>query len=383
MAKQPKFTPQRSRETKLPWRINVPAQFSESGKRERFYFATKALADGFAEQQKIRIRNEGTATDLLTPAQREAATKAFQLLGDISPARLIDIVQQHLEFEKKRFASVTVNLLCERFTESKAGRSSHYRRQLRTALDILKPLDDEPVLEISPSDLEPLLSKYPSAARNAHLRVLKAAFNFAIKREWCAANPVLKLDFSEIKRTEVEVLTNEQVIRLLKACCDLDRDLLPDHLFGLFAGIRPQELERMKFEHVRMDDRHILLPPDVTKTGMRRVIEMDRLLCVWLRWFNWKKPSPKGPIVQKANLRRRLRKVREAAKIEEWVQDIMRHTYASTWLAKYENIDRLRSNLGHRSNDVLWNHYHRAVIRKDAEAFWTKTPKVVLRSVGQ
>ena len=380
VAKQPKFKPQRSTESKLPWRVNVPAQYSESGKRERVYFATQSDAKTFADKQKIRIENQGTATHLLTASQREAAVTAFQLLGNAaSPSRLIDIVRQHLEFEKKKFASVTVKSLCEHFTKSKATKSSHYRRQLNTALEILKPLAENPVLAISPSDFDPLLSKYPAAAKNAHLRVLKAAFNFAIKREWCTTNPVLKLDFAEIKRTEVEVLTNAEVKALLKACCATAWELLPYHLFGIFAGIRPLELERMQWEHVREDEKHILLPPDVTKTGTRRVIEMEHTLCVWLRWFKWKNPAFTGSIVEKSNLRGRLRDVREAAKIEEWVQDVMRHTYASNWLAKFENVDRLRANMGHRSNDVLWNHYHRAVLRKDAETFWKLTPKGVLK----
>ncbi len=383
MARQPKFMPQRSRESKLPWRVNIPPQVSESGKRERFYFATKADALTFGEQQKIRIKNHGTATDLLTPAQREAATAAFQLLGDASPSRLIDIVRQHLELEKKKVSSVSVKNLCVRFTEAKAATSIHYRRQLRAALDILEPVKGRPVFEISPGDLDPLLTHFPCAARNAHLRVLKAAFNFAVKKEWCSANPVLKLEFSEIKRTEVDVLSNKDVKGLLGACIGEYRDLLPYHLFGIFAGIRPLELERMKWDHVRPDERHILLPPEVTKTGTRRVIEMERLLCIWVRWYRWNQGKLSGPIVEEKNLRRRLRQLREAAKIDEWIQDVMRHTYASNWLAKFENLDRLRANMGHRSDDVLWNHYHRAVLRKDAGIFWRLTPKEVLKPKPQ
>ena len=72
MAKSPKFKPQRSSESKLPWRVNVPAQHSESGKRERFYFATQNDAKTFSEKQKIRIENQGTAPHLLSAGQREA-----------------------------------------------------------------------------------------------------------------------------------------------------------------------------------------------------------------------------------------------------------------------------------------------------------------------
>jgi len=380
VAKQPKFKAQHSSESKLPWRVNVPAQYSESGKRERFYFATQNDAKTFSEKQKIRIENQGTATHLLTAGQREAAVTAFQLLGDAtSPTRLIDIVRQHLQLEKKNSASTTVNALCLQFEASKAEKSAHYHVQLRCGFALLKPLGEKLVNAIEPNDLEGVVQGLSASSRNGHLRVFRAAFNFAIKKGWCLANPVLKLDFAEIKHTEVEVLTNAEVKALLKACCTTDRELLPYHLFGLFTGIRPLELERMTWEHVRTNERHILLPADVTKTGKRRVIEMEKTLCIWLRWLKWKRPAFTGLIAPNSNLRARLRMVREAAKIEEWVQDVMRHTYASNWLAKFENVDRLRANMGHRSNDVLWNHYHRAVLRKDADVFWGLTPKVVLK----
>lgn len=379
MAKQPKFTPQRSKESKLPWRVNIPAQCSESGKRERVYFKTKSEAETFAEQQKARIKNHGTATELLTPAQRDAATKAFELLGDDSPARLIDIVKEHLTRERQKRASVAISALCNQFAASKGEKSSHYKAQLHYAFALLQQFGDRLVNEVEPLHISQLVESLTASSRNAHLRVFRAAFNFAIKKDWCTTNPVEKLDFSEIKRTEVEVLPHDVVTRLLKMCAEKDLGLLPYHLFGLFAGIRPMELERMQWEHVRDDERHILLPPEVTKTGMRRVIEMERPLCVWLRTLYWKKGKPCGQIVAAKNLRKHLRELRKTANIEKWVQDVMRHTYASNWLAKFENVDRLRANMGHRSNDVLWNHYHRAVLRKDAEAFWQLTPKVVMK----
>ncbi len=379
MARVPKFTPQKSTESKMPWRVNVPSQFSESGKRERAYFATKAAALKFAEQQKTRIRDHGTAIELLTPAQREAATAAFQLMGNVSPSRLIDIVKEHLDLEKRRMTSVRLKELCSRFSDAKAEMSPQYRKQLRSAIELLKPFEDRLVFEITPNDLEPLLAKFPPAARNAHLRVWKAVFNFALKREWCSVSPVMKLDFAEISRTEVKLLSNDEIKRLLKECAAHHRDLLPYHLFGIFAGIRPMELERMRWEQVQLEERHILLPSSVTKTATRRIIEMEKALCVWLRWYRWKQDSFRGPIVKRKNLRTRLRNLRTQAGIERWVQDVMRHTYASNWLANFENLDRLRGNMGHRSDEVFWNHYHRAVLRKEAEAFWSLTPRMTLR----
>jgi integrase len=80
-----------------------------------------------------------------------------------------------------------------------------------------------------------------------------------------------------------------------------------------------------------------------------------------------------GPIVSTVNLRARLRAVRETAKVE-WIQDGMRHTYASNWLAIHKDEHRLRDNLGHKSADELWDHYHKAVTKAEAAKFWKVLP---------
>jgi hypothetical protein len=53
----------------------------------------------------------------------------------------------------------------------------------------------------------------------------------------------------------------------------------------------------------------------------------------------------------------------------------MRHTYASCWLAVHKDEHRLRDNLGHRSADELWQHYHKAVTVKVAKKFWELLPR--------
>ena len=59
------------------WRVRVPADVSESGKVERRFFATKLEAQGFIQEQEVRMQNQGTGGPKLTPAQREIADTAF------------------------------------------------------------------------------------------------------------------------------------------------------------------------------------------------------------------------------------------------------------------------------------------------------------------
>ncbi len=375
MAKEAKFTPVKTGMSQYPWRINIPVGLSDSGKRERRFFSTRVEAQTFADQQKTRIQNFGISETGLTAGQREAAASAFRLLGDASPQRLVEIVEQFLAREKARTASITVQQLEKEFTNSKKKRSAAYSRQIRQAFTKLSDHAETKVSEIEAKDLDAALKSLSETNRNLLLRVLRAAFNYAVKKQWTTKNPVATLDFASERHGEVEVLTNKETAKLLVATRRNDPGLLPYNLFGLFAGIRPEELQRLKWEHVRLDERHVVLPADVTKTGRRRVVDIEPALATWMDWYIERHGVPIGLVTPKQNLRKRLRAVRSKAGFKDWIQDVMRHTYASNWLAKHGDIDRLLMNLGHYSSKVLWEHYHKAVLRKDAEKFWSLVPK--------
>ena len=199
--------------------------------------------------------------------------------------------------------------------------------------------------------------------------------NFAVKKDWAKENVSQKIDFSETPNKEVEILTNQQVARLLVVCRKHYPQDIPYLCIGLFAGVRPEELIRMEWGMVRLEENHILLPADVTKTGRRRVIDIEPALKSWLALHIENGGNAKGPIVESTNLRSRLRSLREKAKITKWPQDGMRHTYASNFMAMHENVDRLLLNMGHTSTQMLWEHYHQAVLKKHAQRFWQLCPK--------
>lgn len=376
MAKEAKFAPVKTGLVEYPWRINIPAGLSDSGKRERRFFGTKSEAQTFADQQKARIQNFGVSETGLTAGQREAAASAFRLLGDVSPQRLVDLVEQHLAREKARTASISFQQLEVEFTNSKKKRSAAYTRQIRQAFTKLSAFAETKVSDIQAKEIDAALKGLAETNRNLLLRVLRAAFNYAVRKQWVVKNPVISLDFTSERHGEVEVLSNRQTAKLLVSAKRTDPELLPYTLFGIFAGVRPEELLRMRWDHVKMEEYHIVLPAEVTKTGRRRVVEMEPALSDWLHWYISQRGTPTGVITPKRSLRKRLRALRLKAGISTWVQDVMRHTYASNWLATHGDINRLLLNLGHYSPKMLWEHYHKAVLRKDAEQFWALVPHI-------
>ena len=152
-------------------------------------------------------------------------------------------------------------------------------------------------------------------------------------------------------------------------------DLIPYHAFALFAGIRPLELERLHWKSVNIAERHIEITSEVSKTSRRRIIDMEPNLIRWLSSYSSGGGKTEGIVTPQKNLRKRLRDIRTLAGIGKWTQDVMRHSFASYWLAEHGDINRLTLFMGHENPTMLWKHYHKASKRADAARYWQIVPK--------
>lgn len=384
MPRTPSLRPQRCAWTGTrQWKVDLPGTISPTGKRERSFFETKAEAEGFAEKERIKLKNFGVRSGLsLSPAEQDQATQAFV---DLKPygVSLNEVVKDWLSRRKARDTTVTflkaateyMAWLEVRKIKGRAVSLSH-RKRVRQTVARVEKLHDRPLTEINDSAIAASVSAMTPSVRNVMLAVLSAIFSWSADapRKWVNDNPVGKVKKEDEGGGEVQIFTNRQVLKVIVACRRYDKDLLPYHLLGFFAGIRPEEMPRVKLDMIDLPEKHIVLPGSATKTGERRVIEMEETLCDWLALWVSENPETTGFIVPQKNLRRRLRALRERANVE-WIQDGMRHTYASNWLAKFGDEHKLRSNMGHRSSSELWDHYHRAVTKREAERFWAIKPR--------
>ena len=58
----------------------------------------------------------------------------------------------------------------------------------------------------------------------------------------------------------------------------------------------------------------------------------------------------------------------------KWSNNVLRHSYGSYHLAKFEDINKTSLQLGHMKPDVLFNHYRDLVTREEADYFWNIFP---------
>jgi integrase len=372
-----------------PWKIEIPASVAENGRRSRYFFDTRADAANFAEEQQIRLKNFGTrGAGIATPSELEQlalATTALKPFG----ISINEVVADWIARRKAAETTVTFKEAFSQFEDHLAkkkikGRhvSKSYRTQVKYTFPRFPTFHDRPLIEIDGRMIATATAEMKPSAKNAFLRVLSALFSWCaeVPREWMKDNPARHVPKESVGGAEVQTFSAAETAKLLQACIE-DCELLAYHVLGFFAGIRPEELERTEWRFINLEEKAIILPAKATKTGNRRVIETNDTLAEWLRWITSRFGIQQGLIVSPVNLRKRLRTAREAAKVT-WIQDAMRHTYASNWLAIHKDEHRLRDNLGHKSADELWDHYHKATTKAEATKFWKVLPPATVSVVA-
>jgi hypothetical protein len=114
------------------------------------------------------------------------------------------------------------------------------------------------------------------------------------------------------------------------------------------------------------------MTPEQTKKGRRRSAEINDTAFAWLQHYVAKYGIQSGPVSPWSSV--------WSVRVPVLKQNALRHSFASYHLAVHGDIDALVIALGHRGSPaLLWEHYHRAVKKSAARAFWAITPQVVAR----
>ena len=145
--------------------------------------------------------------------------------------------------------------------------------------------------------------------------------------------------------------------------------MLPFFAIGCFAGLRPEEIKRLKWQDIDLVKREIYVPPEVSKIGMDRNVPMSENLVQWLELIP--EPARRGEIYWR---RAQFETVRRRAKLlSRWTHDVMRHSAASHLFAKTQNYEATLASMGH-GLQIFLRHYKRAVSQKQGEEYFDIRP---------
>jgi integrase len=223
--------------------------------------------------------------------------------------------------------------------------------------------------EVTARELEAAMASFPPTVFNYGLRILGGLFNYGCKRDYCASNPIEKLDRKKLPPSEVEIYSPADAASLMNAA---SAELVPWLALCMFAGLRGSEARKVVWSDLDFTEGFIRVRAIVSKTRRPRAIPMEENLRSWLapyRQADGVLIAPRGLNV----LRSQLRAAHRASGVVQ-IKHGARHSYASYLLARDGSVDALLLNMGHEDAATTFRHYHRVASARTATAFWSITP---------
>ncbi len=266
--------------------------------------------------------------------------------------------------------------------ERRSERRPTTRRDLRSYIGRLlrfSELADRPLRGISTMEcrgaLEEVFGNSAHSFRKGRA-VLHSIFAFGIQQGWCNQNPVSTIETPRVCEKEILPLTLRECRRLVQtAKRPAFRDCLPALGLMLFAGVRPGEVARLRWEDISWEEDMLLLAPCHSKTGGGRQVALCPSLQRMLRrqWRLISSRSGKRTLLCPPQWEKRWSALRREAGFRRWVPDVLRHTFASYHAKTYHDLPSLQLQLGHRDSSLLRTRYInlRGVRGKDTLPFWT------------
>lgn len=352
------------------WALNVPAYLSADGKKKRMLFKLKADAERKRAELIIAAKANNKEA-LLTSAQAVDARRALERLAEagltISLDRAIELAMPTL---KASGSHVTVNSLLHEFANIKQNewRPKTYRNYREVAKKFAALHGEKSVTEITPALLrEWVLASGTPAYAAGLIRTLRPAFSYAFRQGMIPFSPFERMEPIKVpKRHGIDIFTPEEASALMQAAAP---DSKAAFAILLFAGVRPVELTRLKWENIR--DGFIHITPDIAKTEQVRNIEIEPNLQAWLDKYR----LPSGMPIIPRNWKRKSQAARHASGTVGR-QDTARHSYATYHLAQHKDKIALEANLGHSAGSaMLMRHYRAASTPEEAQAYWSIYPE--------
>jgi integrase len=361
------------------------------GKRE--LKMRREFEDAFSLAQQIALELGDGAPDVLTlsgPARfkYERAVEILSPLGldlDLAASRfaeasklaggpeyLVEAARFYAETQKsappiKMVADVVGELIENRRSN---GKSELYLRDLRVRLEQrFANAFRVPITSISTSDVEKFLADVKGRPRTKKnfLTVIGTLFSFAKSRGYLPDNHpgTSKVQFTAGFVREIQIFTPDEMSRLLAAAKPA---LVPALAICAFAGLRSEEVKRLEWSEVKIEENHIEVLRSISKTNRRRLPKIPDNLRLWLL------PHRKidGRVFPFANLAIQFAKLSKKCGVP-WKKNGLRHSFISYRVAKVESAEKVALEAGN-SAAVIHSNYLRMVTKAQANQWFAIKP---------
>jgi hypothetical protein len=349
MSKTPSFSPVL---TKSGWMISIPASMTGEGYRQRRFFADEDEAKKFSAGLRKKYR-EGQRGGVIPFELAVMAANAAEIL-EPHGVTILDAARAYVS----RLDLVgSPETLQERYQSALLANEGRWSDRYKKDMDRLprwvgRELMDMRVCDIQPADIANALRAHGAAAQST----------IDMRSRYVSA--ILKHRPRHHRTSEIAIMSPRQCGQMLRACESPEERRAVALL--LWAGIRPSaedgEITRLDWSAVGPAD--IEIGADISKTGSGRHIPITPRLRRLIKGH-----PASGPVIP-ANWRRVYKRLRGAVEGIAGKQDITRHTFASNFLAGFDD-KAAKQAMGHtEGSQTLFRHYRKAVTEADGLKFF-------------
>lgn len=356
-----------------PWQLSIPARLSPTGKAQRVFFKTKAEAVSHSVTLGEQ-RTYGGLLDQLSPHELAEAVKAVELLRP-RQIGLRSAVTTFLSDLDRRTASKSLGEVFDSYTALRV-RSRKYGEELRHTRKAISHLLARSIVDVTGQDLEKCLADLAQSTKDSRVRRLRSVFGWGVRKGWLTTNVALQIDIVGARHDEVEIYTPDDVEKMLKAAMEHDKSLVPFVALCAFCGLRPErEAAHLQWADVHLDDDkpQVVVRPELSKVRRRRFVDVPQPAIAWIRKSGVQLSGRVCPFSE-TTLRRKRRDNRTKAGVR-LIQDGLRHSYCSAFMANGGDVNKLLLATGHTSASTLFRHYHRTMTAEDAVKYWALIPE--------
>ena len=212
--------------------------------------------------------------------------------------------------------------------------------------------------------LEPFVASKSGSSRNTHIARVGALFSWALRKGLVAANPCARLARARKVEAPLGVFKPDEAERILRAAVKVAPDCVPYLAVGMFAGVRPEEMRRLTPDCFK--SRFIRLDGKITKAARARTVTIRPNLAAWLKAFPWRRPPVRSKTII-PNM------VCHAAGVA-WVQDGMRHSFATYAYEQCHDAAAVAAEMGHQGTAVFFKHYRALAEPGDGKRYFAIRP---------
>lgn len=351
------------------------------GYRAIMHHAGKQRSKTSQQVAKLKVwidRNSGVVRDGGTPLTNSENVEYRQAMALLPPGlSLIEAVKEYRRIKDSQENGAQGRTFTEGVTlflsecKVRGIRKPTYTNYERYLGRVGRAWGGERVSEITTEMVRKLMSLEESKAyttRHLYHNLLTIFFSFMEKQGWISKNPVSPVARPKIPPRRPGVFAPEEVQAVMDAAVCMAPELVPFFALCFFAGIRPETVQRLGWEHIEKS--RVFIPLELNKTPYDYEVPMRPNLAAWL---NLTPPEKRKGTIWAAGVRKHIvGKVRRKSGVR-WIPDGPRHTFGSCVCA-LEGTEKAVEQMGHRSPTMLYRHYRKLIGKEQAQALFEIFP---------